>query len=493
VRVEAALGRAVSAQLAPLLPRQRWFGDKGRTIAGVRLRDCGALGDRGWLVLVDVTFDEGPDETYAVPLVLGGDAVAPGALVMTLDLDGVTTRALDAFDDPGFCLELLTAFERNVTVPTLHQGAVRFVRTERFPALGGVASLAPRRLTAEQSNTSVIYGDRLIVKALRRVKPGITLDYEVGAFLAFRDRFPHVPPLAGAIEYAPAAGEVTTLGLLQGYVANQGDGWSWVVGHLRQLSATRVDELSERVFGELTGLGVVTGALHVALASDAADPGFAPEPTTAADVTAWIGRIVEDVGRTCDAVRARLAAISHEIADDARTLLASEAALRSRARELEALGAEHCMKIRVHGDYHLGQTLRTESGFVVLDFEGEPARPVAERRRKQCALVDVAGMLRSLDYAVHATLTPASGPTGTGERWFGRAAAAFLEGYLGEVAKAPARLLPASPAGVARALSVFELDKALYEVRYELDNRPAWLAIPLRGLTRLLARERAAT
>jgi len=233
--------------------------------------------------------------------------------------------------------------------------------------------------------------------------------------------------------------------------------------------------------------------LHAALASDVADPGFAPEPTTADDVTAWIERIVADVGRTCDKVRARLSAVPREVEDDARTLLASEAALRSRVRDLPPLGAERCMKIRVHGDYHLGQTLRTESGFVVLDFEGEPARPVAERRRKQSALVDVAGMLRSLDYAVHATLAPASGPTGAGERWVGRASAAFLEGYLGEIARAPARLLPASSAGVARALSVFELDKALYEVRYEVDNRPAWLAIPLRGLTRLLARERAAS
>ncbi len=492
-RVEAALGRAVSAQLAPLLPRQRWFGDKGRTITGVRLRDCGALGDRAWLVLVDVTFDEGLDETYAIPFVLGGDGAAPGALAMTLDLDGVTTRAIDAFDDPGFCLELLTAFERNVTVPTVHQGAVRFVRTELFPPLGGLASLTPRRLTGEQSNTSVVYGDRLVVKALRRVKPGITLDYEVGAFLTFRARFPHVPPLAGAIEYMPATGETTTLGLLQGYVANQGDGWSWLVGHLRQLPPARVDELSEHVFRELSGLGVVTGALHAALASDAADPGFAPEPTTADDVTAWIERIVADVGRTCDKVRARLSAVPRELEDDARTLLAGEAALCSRVRDLPPLDAERCMKIRVHGDYHLGQTLRTESGFVVLDFEGEPARPIAERRRKQSALVDIAGMLRSLDYAVHATLAPASGPPRAGERWVGRASAAFLEGYLGEIVRAPARLLPAAPAEMARALSVFELDKALYEVRYEVDNRPAWLAIPLRGLTRLLGRERAAS
>src|SRR5256712_13336442 len=231
-RVEAALGGAVSAQLAPLLPRQRWFGDKGRTITGVRLRDCGALGDRAWLVLVDVTFDEGLDETYAVPLVLGGEGAAPGALAMTLDLDGVTTRALDAFDDPGFCLELVTAFERNVTVPTLHQGAVRFVRTELFPPLAGVASLTPRRLTAEQSNTSVVYGDRLVVKALRRVKPGITLDYEVGAVLTFRARFPHVPPLAGGLGYGPPAGGVTAPRLPPGYFADQGDGLGWPLRHL---------------------------------------------------------------------------------------------------------------------------------------------------------------------------------------------------------------------------------------------------------------------
>jgi trehalose synthase-fused probable maltokinase len=144
------------------------------------------------------------------------------------------------------------------------------------------------------------------------------------------------------------------------------------------------------------------------------------------------------------------------------------------------------MKIRVHGDYHLGQTLRTESGFVLLDFEGEPDRPLAERRRKQSGLVDVAGMLRSLDYAAHATLSPAS--AAAGERWVQRASAAFLDGYLGELGRCPARLVPASRAELERTLAAFELDKALYEVRYELDHRPAWLAIPLRGLARLLTR-----
>jgi len=474
-----------------VLPRQRWFGDKGRSIAAVNLRDCGAFGDRAWLVLVTVAFTDGVDETYAIPLVLDGAAVSPDALEATLELDGATTRAGDAFDQPGFCLELLTAFERDAAVPTAHGGVVRFVRTDRYSPLRGDGPLAPRRLTTEQSNTSVAYGSRLILKWLRRVKAGTNLDREVGSFLTLQARFPHVPPLAGAIEYVSAAGEVTTLGVLQGFVANQGDGWSWIVGHLRQLPPARVDELSGPVFQELSGLGAVTGALHGALASDAESSDFAPEPITDADVTAWISRVAADLGRTSDVVRARLADLPREIENDARALLAGQAALRARADDLRALGVERCMKIRVHGDYHLGQALRTAPGFVLLDFEGEPDRPLAERRRKQSSLVDVAGMLRSLDYAVHAALSPASAPAG--EPWVRRASAAFLAGYLAELGRFPARLVPASRSTLARALAVFELDKALYEVRYELDHRPAWLAIPLRGLTRLLAREQTAS
>jgi len=489
-RVAGALGRAVSRELPALLPRQRWFGDKGRSIAAVNLRDCGAFGDRAWLVLVTVAFTDGVDETYAIPLVLDGAAATPDALEATLELDGATTRA-DAFDQPGFCHELLTAFERDAVVPTAHGGVVRFVRTGRYSVLRGDGPLAPRRLTAEQSNTSVAYGSRLILKWLRRVKAGTNLDREVGSFLTLQARFPHVPPLAGAIEYVSAAGEVTTLGVLQGFVANQGDGWSWIVGHLRQLPPARVDELSGPVFQELSGLGAVTGALHAALASDAESSDFAPEPITDADVTAWIARVAADLGRTSAVVRARLADLPREIENDARALLAGQAALRARADDLRALGVERCMKIRVHGDYHLGQTLRTAAGFVLLDFEGEPDRPLAERRRKQSSLVDVAGMLRSLDYAVHTALSPASAPAG--ERWVRRASAAFLDGYLAELGRFPARLVPASRSTLARALAVFELDKALYEVRYELDHRPAWLAIPLRGLARLLAREQTAS
>jgi maltose alpha-D-glucosyltransferase/alpha-amylase len=489
-RIAAALERAVAVELPPALPRQRWFGAKGRAITGARLRDCGALGERAWLTLIDVTYAEGPDETYAIALTLGGDGTT-SSLSLTLDLGEMPTWATDAFDHPEFCLELLTAFERDARVPTVRGGSVRFVRTDRFPRPDPLASRAPRRLTGEQSNTSVVYGGLLIVKALRKVQPGPNLDYEVGEFLTSRARFPHVPPLAGAIEYVPAVGEGTTLGMLQRFVPSHGDGWSWVLDQLTKLQPDQSDDASEQVFRGLSRLGVVTAALHGALASDARDRAFAPEPLTAEDATAWGERVAEDVRRTCAGVRARLSALPREIADDARTLLASEQTLGARARDLRALGAEQCAKIRVHGDYHLGQTLRTDAGFVILDFEGEPARPIAERRRKQCVLVDVAGMLRSLDYAVHTALSPTGAPSQAGERWVRRATAAFLEGYLDEIARVPARLLPASPSGFSRALAVFELDRALYEVRYELDNRPTWLGIPLRGLARLLARERA--
>ena len=227
----------MASELPALLPRQRWFGDKGRSIAAVSLRDCATFGDQAWLVLVTVAFSDGGDETYAIPLVIDG-ADAPDALRVAVELDGTTTQACDAFHRPGFCGELLTAFERDATIPTRSGGAVRFVRTDRYSSLRGDAPVAPRRLTTEQSNTSVAYGNRLILKALRRVKAGMNLDREVGSFLTLRAGFAHVPPLAGAIEYVSAAGEVTTLGVLQGFVPNQGEGWSWIVDHLREYHRT---------------------------------------------------------------------------------------------------------------------------------------------------------------------------------------------------------------------------------------------------------------
>jgi len=480
--VEAALGRGVAADLPHLLPHHRWFGSKGRAIAAVRAADWARVGERGWLGLVDVAFDRGAAERYLVAFVLR-DAGAPrGALSLALDLAGAPVRAEDAFDDPPFCRALLEAFGRGTRVSSA-RGHLRFVAGHGAPSLAEAAALAPRRLGVEQSNTSVVYGDRFVLKALRRIEPGRSLDYEVGAFLTSRVGFAHVPQVAGAIEYVPAAGPAATLAILQRYVPNHGDGWAWLGEHLRRLGPAGAG--APEMVAELRRLGALTGGLHTALASDAADPAFAPEPITATDTDAWSARIAADVRRTCETVRARVDRFRPELTDDARMLAAGEDALLTRVRSLDVLADTGCAKIRIHGDYHLGQTLRTDDGFVILDFEGEPARPAAERRTKQSPLADVAGMLRSFDYAAATAFGSADEFAAAGEAWRRLAAGAFLDAYVEVVSHAPVRLLPASRPALEQALAAFELDKALYEVRYEIDHRPAWVGVPLRGLRRL--------
>ena len=275
-RVEEALDRTVAAELPRLLPRQRWFGSKGRAIAAVRAADWARLGERGWLGLVDVAFGAGADERYLVAFVLRAGAAPRGALSLPLDLAETSVRAEDAFDDPLFCRALLEGFGRGTSVSST-RGRLRFVRGDGAPTLAQAAALVPRRLSVEQSNTSVVYGDRFVLKALRRIEPGRSLDYEVGAFLTSRVGFAHVPQVAGAIEYVPAAGPAATLAILQRYVPNHGDGWAWLGEHLRRLGPAGAG--APEMVAELRRLGALTGGLHTALASDAADPAFCPSPS----------------------------------------------------------------------------------------------------------------------------------------------------------------------------------------------------------------------
>ena len=234
-----------------------------------------------------------------------------------------------------------------------------------------------------------------------------------------------------------------------------------------------VRDFSAGLLGAVRRLGALTGGLHAALASDPGDPAFAPEPITAGDVARWTARIAGDLAWTLEALRARLADLPAPARARAEALLADEAGLAACLDGLDTLPAEGRAKIRVHGDYHLGQTLRTDDDFVILDFEGEPARPLAERRAKHSPLRDVAGMVRSLDYAAATALGEGEGPRAAGDTWRRLAVDAFLDAYLGEAAGAPARLVPAARPTLARALAPFTLDKALYE----LNNRPDWLRV----------------
>jgi trehalose synthase-fused probable maltokinase len=501
----------VATSLPGFLPGQRWFAGKGRRIRSVSLLDWGALdeapGAGSWLILVTVEYEAGPPEAYWVPLAVAPGDATPERPVGRLDASGALVG--DALDDPASCLALLAGFQEGRTIPT-EQGTVRFASTGALPLRAPDERSAPRRLGAEQSNTSVVFGDALILKAFRKVAPGINPDAEVTGFLTTRTRFRHIPLLAGTIEYAGAAGLGATLGLLQQFVPNQGDGWGHTLDHLRafhdflvrhpeaQRAETErsrlVREFSAGHFQAVRRLGAVTGELHAALGSDPTDPAFRPEPITAEDAEGWAGDVAQLGDSALGDLRGALAGLAPSLAIRAQRLLAREPSLAAPRGALAAVADAGCRKIRIHGDYHLGQTLRTADDFAILDFEGEPARPLAERRAKHCVLKDVAGMLRSLDYAVAVALRDrpdaAAGtlhdPAAWGDAWMRGAAAGFLEGYLSEVGSAPVALVPASREAVDAALAVFELGKALYELRYELHTRPGWVGIPLGALERLL-------
>ncbi|MGC1462357.1 MAG: maltose alpha-D-glucosyltransferase [Terracidiphilus sp.] len=386
--------------------------------------------------------------------------------------------------------------------------------------------LASRIGSAEQSNTSIVYGDQLILKLFRRLQPGENPDVEIGRFLTEVARFPHIPPFRGEIAVTQPGGKKTTAAMLQGLVAHQGDGWQWFLGRLTEffseVAALPVSTtLPTPVFGEeyelpseirkharvpleaAALLGRRTGEMHLALASPTDDPAFAAEPLTAADLAQDAHRIEVQVATALEALKLKLATLDDAVTDSAALVLSRRADLLSRAQGIANVKASG-QRIRIHGDYHLGQTLRThgprtEDGtetddFVLLDFEGEPARPLAERRQKQSPLKDVAGMLRSFSYAaffgLNQYLRGNSAALGDAERlaawsicWQNAVSAEFLRDYRRTISANPALLPP--PPQAQSLLGAYLFEKALYELLYELNNRPAWLRIPLAGILAL--------
>jgi trehalose synthase-fused probable maltokinase len=316
--------------------------------------------------------------------------------------------------------------------------------------------LDERVLAVEQSNSAAVLGDRLFLKIYRLLEPGTNPEVEVSAFLTSAG-FPHSPALAGAITYLPREGEPCVAGMLQAFLPARGDGWRWFLARL----GSGPDGAAEAV-GDATQIGGITAELHAALASRPDAPGFPTRLATLEELAGWRASAEAQLEGAIEAVsgdaRARLEALAPAIAE---RLAAIQDAGTARAS-------------RIHGDYHLGQLLRTGGGFAVIDFEGEPARPLAERRQPASPLRDVAGMLRSLDYA--ARTAQRGGAVGfEPDAWLGEAREAFLSGYGG------------LPLGGERPLAAFELEKACYEVRYEANNRPEWIWLPLAALERLAA------
>ena len=499
----AAVAQHLAGPGAPALrafvEQQRWFAAKARGLETARVEDWAALRDDPPLLLLLIRADEA---RYYVPVALGPP---PTDATRTIGPLGGETL-FDAHWDPDFGLCLLDAIAARRAFPSA-RGSFRCVPVEPWdhPSWDELDRAPATPHSGEQSNTSIFFDRRLILKSIRRPQSGINPDFEMLHFLTGRPSFTHVPRLAGWLDYA-GEGETTTVALLQQFVANAGDGWAHTLERLGRLcqalaaEAGRPDEIEPQVaslgadlLAEIHELGAVTGRLHAALASDPSAPAFRPELITSEDVGRWRRGIVQDLERLTAEIATASARVPAAIRAALEPLLDARAHIERAAHDLFLLADRTVHKIRCHGDYHLGQVLKTAESFVVIDFEGEPARPLEERRAKHCPLRDVAGMLRSFDYAVHAAL----GARPETERarlrpalaaWERLAARAFLDGYVMAAGKSPARLLPPSAEAVRRACAVFELEKACYELRYELNNRPDWISIPLAGLSRILGR-----
>jgi maltose alpha-D-glucosyltransferase/alpha-amylase len=494
-------------------PKQRWFAAKGRAIE--RFSDvAGALlgaGDRLWLLeIFEAQPAGGEPQRYFLPLGIAWETPAedsgrflPYALgkVRSGSRSGLLH---DAYADGAFMLEVLAALREERRVPA-SRGEVRFVPTERLKDVSFEGDPEVRALGVEQSNTSIIVGDAIVAKGYRRLHPGLHLELEVARYLSETAGFANTPPLLGSVEHVEDDGTPTALCILQGFVRNQGDGWRYTLNHLhRRLDRADAEEANldpalpdpDHMYALLIEtLGARTADLHQAFGLTAGDPAFDPEPVGAADPAAWKRQVAEQAEEAMAALQRGLDAMSEESRGMAADLLADRRALFDLIEDLIPAGLS-AAKTRYHGDYHLGQVLVVRDDWMLIDFEGEPLRPLEERRAKHSPLKDVAGMLRSFNYAAWAALFDATEDRPEDfedlrpvvEDWERRTAAAFLAGYREAIEGCPS--WPGEPEATA-LVDLFLIEKAAYEIRYEVANRPAWLRIPLLGLQRLLAARRA--
>jgi maltokinase len=444
-------------KLADWLLDRRWFGSKARDVASIHVLDVVSVHDGPpglSSALVEARYPGGTHDVYQ--LLLGvGEAGFEDAVID--DVRGVTVY--DAFADPRAC-ELLGGL--------LREGAEvhgEHARVE-FHWLEGVEPPRPgaevRPMGAEQSNTSIVFDDKLVLKAFRRVEAGDNPELEMLRFLSERG-FPNIAELGGWYQYE---GELmdATFGVVQRFVPDARDGWELALDELR--------DDPERFATRLRELGAVIGRMHTVLASDPTDPAFAPEEPSDESLALLTATIDEEIERLF---------LELPESEAVAPIAGHSAEVRDRLQLLSHLGARGKL-IRTHGDLHLGQTMLGGDGtWVVLDFEGEPARPLLERRRKRSPLRDVAGMLRSFAYAASASELQRDRPAPEG--WEERARESFLGGYLEAVDSV---LMPPGEAPTRTMLSIFELEKAVYELRYELNNRPDWVSIPVAGIARLL-------
>ncbi|RTL67352.1 MAG: maltose alpha-D-glucosyltransferase [Hyphomicrobiales bacterium] len=486
--------------LPSFLPRQRWFGDKNQAITSVSMEPLGALDAESNHVLVAVRARQGEGEKrYFLPLAVNWDLQDAAQLPYTIARVRRGARLgilMDAVHDAGFALAFLAKLQASAVV-TGSEGEVVFEGTPTLAALDPPKTV--KDIGAEQSNASLIIGDALMLKFYRRLMPGIHPDVEITRFLTEVAGFPNTPAYLGSVRHNAADGTSTTLAVAFRFVQNQGDAWGAVTDALdRLLEGYRLaegasdDALSAFPLDIGGKIGRRTAEMHRALLTHARDPAFEPEAIAAADIKRWS----DDLHTTLEETFHALDGLSADsLGEQAKNHLQ---AFRQKRPQMEALVgnfeslAPSGAKCRIHGDYHLGQLLMVKDDVFIVDFEGEPRRSMDERRAKTSPLRDVAGMLRSFDYAAWAALDKLAqrGVQLTEERqalafrWRAAAAKVFLTEYMALAKPTPA--YPRDEVSARGQLSLFLLQKALYEVQYEVGSRPAWVSIALRGVLDLL-------
>jgi trehalose synthase-fused probable maltokinase len=521
MRLQGGLQQA----LPDFLKARRWFGGKTRAIRSVEIADVIPIprpSIAAAIVVARVDYVQGPSDTYTVPLFEEDPRQTqrendPNTRIRALDADGIEHVFSDALGNQS----ILETFFDAIREARRFSGRVgelvgvpeRSLERLRIAAAG---KLEPSPMKAEQSNTSVLYGRAFVLKFFRRLEMGINPDLEVGRFLSEKAAFRNIPPVAGALEYTVGNNEPATMAILQGFVANHGDAWEHTLEALSscydQIAGEHLPEpslKSETSAANLLGnyareaalLGRRTAEMHVALASDRADPSFAPEAFSSAQQRALSDSMIGLALETFAMLRQRTPDLPEHARAAATTALASEKTLTDRFHSLADRKLTG-LRTRIHGDLHLGQVLFTDD-FIFIDFEGEPARTLAERREKHSPLRDVAGMVRSFHYAAYAALfrRSSSADTKSGElqalvpfanAWYRSASSKYLRAYFETAAAAGAGFLPANPDEREFVLNFWLLGKAVYELKYELNHRLDWVAIPLEGID-MLIREPAAS
>jgi trehalose synthase-fused probable maltokinase len=501
---------AVEKLLPSFLRSSRWFGGKAKTISSAHVSDLLRM-DMGetplTLAFVEVSYAEGGMETYTVPLTAAFEAEAerlkrehPNAIIGAMNVvhpQGNHIGVLyDAVWNEDCAYSLLTCMGRRVQFQGA-SGTLVGSATALFDEIAVSPDTSPVSvMKAEQSNTSVKFGDRVIMKLYRRVEPGINPELEIGRALTARN-FRHSPSLVGALESIHERDEPTTLALAQTFIANQGNAWEYALAQLSRYF-DRVSqpngplEHTSFLFDFVDSadlLGRRTGELHMVLGQPSRDPAFAPETCSSSYVQSRVQTMQRSATRALTLLRSRLSALSETDQEQAKMVLEQEPVILNRLGALNQASIT-AMRIRCHGDYHLGQVLYTGEDFIIIDYEGEPARPLPERRAKYLPIIDLAGMVRSFHYAAHAALRQRADHQAIeraiqnlvlyAEQWYRSACTAFLRGYRAIAEKAP--FSPQSQQEFNLLLAVHLLDKAVYELTYELNNRPDWVALPLTGI-----------